>query len=355
MNPDPPIPSASSPEPPANAAAAQPRQRDATGNAAGAPEHLDEPTARGQRHAGTTDAWVWRFCHSSDRALAIASVLIWRAVTSPCQAARATPATPHPAAVPVAVARVTREDLYNEVTIPAEFRPYLEVELHAKVSGYVQRDEGGFRRPGQSGPTPGDAGSSRIEDEVGQRDRHAAESAEADYTNAHCHLPALVGGEPAASESGRAAGAGHRRGQGPHHRRRHRRRQSRRGESTKPWWTTRGSRRPFDGVITQRYADPGALIQAGTASDTQSMPLVWLSDNYRLRLDFPVSVDHTSRTSSLGTRSRCGSNRWGQDLHRHHFAFHPEGGRGHAHDDHGDRGAQPEAGIGAGHVCHAWS
>ena len=26
---------------------------------------------------------------------------------------------------------------------------------------------------------------------------------------------------------------------------------------------------PFDGVITKRYADPGALIQAGTASDTQ--------------------------------------------------------------------------------------
>ena len=46
----------------------------------------------------------------------------------------------------------------------------------------------------------------------------------------------------------------------------------------------------FDGVITHRYADPGSLIQAGTTSDTQSMPLVCLSDNYRLRLDFPVSV-----------------------------------------------------------------
>jgi RND family efflux transporter MFP subunit len=49
---------------------------------------------------------------------------------------------------------------------------------------------------------------------------------------------------------------------------------------------------PFDGVITHRYADPGALIQAGTASDTQAKPLVRLSDNYRLRLDFPVSVDY---------------------------------------------------------------
>jgi RND family efflux transporter MFP subunit len=45
-------------------------------------------------------------------------------------------------------------------------------------------------------------------------------------------------------------------------------------------------------VITHRYADPGSLIQAGTSSDTQSMPLVRLSDNYRLRLDFPVSVPY---------------------------------------------------------------
>ncbi len=37
----------------------------------------------------------------------------------------------------VAVAKVDREDLYREVTIPAEFRPYQEVELHAKVSGFV--------------------------------------------------------------------------------------------------------------------------------------------------------------------------------------------------------------------------
>ena len=41
----------------------------------------------------------------------------------------------------------------------------------------------------------------------------------------------------------------------------------------------------------QSYADPGALIQAGTSSDSQSLPLVRVSDNYLLRLDFPVSVD----------------------------------------------------------------
>jgi RND family efflux transporter MFP subunit len=49
---------------------------------------------------------------------------------------------------------------------------------------------------------------------------------------------------------------------------------------------------PLTGVITWRYADTGALIQAGTASNTQSMPLVKLaqSDVLRLRLPVPESA-----------------------------------------------------------------
>ena len=47
---------------------------------------------------------------------------------------------------------------------------------------------------------------------------------------------------------------------------------------------------PFDGVVTRRYVDKGALIPGGTSSETRSLPLVRVSDNYHLRLDFPVSV-----------------------------------------------------------------
>jgi RND family efflux transporter MFP subunit len=73
---------------------------------------------------------------------------------------------------------------------------------------------------------------------------------------------------------------------------------------------------PFAGVITKRYADPGSLIQAGTASNTQTMPLVRVSDNALLRLDFPVSVDYVRgirldaplsvRVDSLGGRTLAG-------------------------------------------------
>jgi len=45
---------------------------------------------------------------------------------------------------------------------------------------------------------------------------------------------------------------------------------------------------PFAGVITRRYANLGALMQAGTNSSTQAMPLVRLSQVDRFRLVIPV-------------------------------------------------------------------
>jgi RND family efflux transporter MFP subunit len=45
---------------------------------------------------------------------------------------------------------------------------------------------------------------------------------------------------------------------------------------------------PFAGVITKRFANTGSMIQAGTASTTQTMPLVRLSENSLLRLILPV-------------------------------------------------------------------
>jgi RND family efflux transporter MFP subunit len=45
---------------------------------------------------------------------------------------------------------------------------------------------------------------------------------------------------------------------------------------------------PFAGVITKRYANTGSMIQAGISSNTQAMPLVSLSENSRLRLILPV-------------------------------------------------------------------
>jgi RND family efflux transporter MFP subunit len=48
---------------------------------------------------------------------------------------------------------------------------------------------------------------------------------------------------------------------------------------------------PLNGVIIWRYADTGALIQAGTTSDVQSLPVVKLSQSDLLRLRLPVPED----------------------------------------------------------------
>ena len=56
---------------------------------------------------------------------------------------------------------------------------------------------------------------------------------------------------------------------------------------------------PFAGVVTQRYANFGALMQSGTGSSTQAMPLVKLSQEDRFRLAIPVP-ESAVRTIHVG-------------------------------------------------------
>ncbi|MFZ0733547.1 MAG: efflux RND transporter periplasmic adaptor subunit [Candidatus Sulfotelmatobacter sp.] len=45
---------------------------------------------------------------------------------------------------------------------------------------------------------------------------------------------------------------------------------------------------PFSGVVTDRYANLGTLVQAGTTSSTQAMPIVKLSEDDLFRLVIPI-------------------------------------------------------------------
>ncbi|MGH7968364.1 MAG: efflux RND transporter periplasmic adaptor subunit [Limisphaerales bacterium] len=218
--------------------------------------------------------------------LALIGLPAWRLVTSHAHAN--IPTTTIAAKRPVAVARVSRQDVFKEVTIPAEFKPYLQVELHAKVSGYVDQisvDIGDTVKAGQLLAT---LEVPELKDEV-DRAVAAEKRAEADYRDAHLLFTRLEDTgkavpnsvaqqelDAAEAKDGTAEAA-----------------VAAAKAEVERYQTMLAYTRitaPFDGVITHRYADPGSLIQAGTSSDTQSMPLVRLSDNYRLRLDFPVSV-----------------------------------------------------------------
>ncbi len=48
---------------------------------------------------------------------------------------------------------------------------------------------------------------------------------------------------------------------------------------------------PFDGVVVWRYANTGSLLQSGTGSDVQSLPVVTLAESGLLRLRMPVPED----------------------------------------------------------------
>jgi RND family efflux transporter MFP subunit len=215
---------------------------------------------------------------------------------------------------PVAVALVERRPVVNSLTLSGAFRPYQQVDVHAKVAGFIRKiyvDVGDHVKAGQvlailevpelSAQVAGaKAEMQRYRDAIrrSESEIQRAESNHAAYHAAYGRLkqasesrPGLIAEQElddsmakdketsAQTESARAALA--------------------ESESQLVSAQTDLERlsaleayshitAPFAGVVTKRYADTGALIQAGTASETQSMPVVQLAEWSRLRLVVPV-------------------------------------------------------------------
>lgn len=218
------------------------------------------------------------------------------------------------AATVVAVAEVARRDLAKEISAPAEFRPYTEVNVYAKVAGYVNHIDVDVGDQVKKGELIALLEVPEIKDDLDHA-LAAYRRSEADYKDAHLSFTRLLAAnrehanliaqqdlDSGEAKDAAAAGA-----------------LAAAKADVDKYRTLNDYTRitaPFSGLITKRYADPGALIQAGTTSNTQAMPLVRLSENGRLRLDFPVSVDYvpsvrdaspvTVRVDSLGGRTFAG-------------------------------------------------
>jgi len=288
------------------------RQSGSSAEPAGAGvQPLQEPT-KDSRHVvgrmpGLFRRFDWRI--AMVLLLLVIAFAVWLAISS-----HGKPKVAAVTALPVAVAKVTREDLFNQVTIPAEFRPYLQVELHAKVSGYVQQMNVDFGDRVKAGQLLATLEVPELKDQLNQA-MATEKRAEADYRNAHLMYTRLQGVDKehpnlvAQQELDTAEAKDHTTEAAIAEARADR-------EKYQTLLAYTQITAPFDGVVTHRYADPGTLIQAGTASDTQSLPLVQVSDNYRLRLDFPVSVAYVKdirigdsvevRVESLGNKSFTG-------------------------------------------------
>jgi RND family efflux transporter MFP subunit len=220
-----------------------------------------------------------------------------------------------PSEIPtVAVARVASENVLRGLVLTAEFKPFQEIEVMAKVAGYVRQinvDVGDRVKKGDvlatlEIPEMADdlrrAGATldRSQAEVA-RAKDELQRAQSAHDIAHLSFERLFGvsekkpglvaqqeiddarskdlvSEAQVSAAKSALSAANEQVA------------VNKAEMQKVQTLIEYTRvtAPFTGVITKRFADTGSMIQAGTASQSQAMPVVRLSENSLLRLILPV-------------------------------------------------------------------
>ena len=215
---------------------------------------------------------------------------------------------------PAAVAVAQRRPLSNSVTLSGEFRPFQEVDVHAKVAGYIRvirvdvgdrvhqgqvmailevpelraelqgtnaaarRSKDAVRRAksdlqrAQSVHDATHLNYSRLKDASATRPgiiaQQELDDAEAKDKEAEAQISAA---EAALSEAENQLDV---------------------AVASQQQYTALADYTniiaPFDGVVTKRYADTGALVQAGTSSSTQAIPVVRVAETDVFRLILPV-------------------------------------------------------------------
>ncbi len=187
----------------------------------------------------------------------------------------------------------------------AEFKPYQEVEIHAKVAGYVKQINVDVGDHSKAGDVIATLEIPEIEDELKQADaailtaQEEVKSMDATYGESSLLATRLsaaaqeakgliaqqdidtANGKNRADEANLAA-AKQKVAEAQAN-----------ADHLRDIVAYSKITAPFDGVVTRRYADTGALVQAGTvqagtSGNSNSMPLVSFAQLDRLRLDFPV-------------------------------------------------------------------
>lgn len=214
----------------------------------------------------------------------------------------------------VPVAKSVRGSISDDITVTGEFVPYQEIDVMAKVAGYIRTisvDIGDRVRTGQvlaqlevpemqnditrasAAVEESKADIATAQDQL-NRAKSARDMAHLSYTRVldvakrepglvpqqevdEAHAKDLIAeAEVSAGQSSLQAAE---------------RKTSMAVAEQARWQTLQNYTvitAPFDGVVTKRYANTGAMIQAGIASQTQAMPIVRLSQNRLLRLILPV-------------------------------------------------------------------
>jgi RND family efflux transporter MFP subunit len=216
-----------------------------------------------------------------------------------------------------AVAPVKRQTISNSLSIAGQFVPYQNVELHAKVAGYIKNiyvDIGDRVHTGEvlavleipelvAQVDEAKAEVHHAEEEI-QRAQSEVSRAEADNVALHANAARLVNTDKAqpgliaqqelddATAKDRASQA---RVDAAKSASAAARQQLAVAQADRQHYSALSNYSrilaPYDGVVTWRFSDTGALVQAGT-SNTSSLPVVTVAqvDVLRLRIPVPESL-----------------------------------------------------------------
>ncbi len=219
-----------------------------------------------------------------------------------------------PAAVSVGVTQVVRRRIARQLTVSSELVPFQEIDIYAKESGYIKEllvDYGTRVEKGQllavleipelQMQLDQDAAAIKNQQDVVQQTQHQIERVEAlvkDYQLQFTRIKGVSDSKPgmvaqqevddaegkymsadgqleaakSAMQSARSELAG----------------AQAKEQRDRVLFEYSKITAPFSGVITQRYANFGTLVQAGTSSSTNVLPIAKLSEDDKFRLVIPV-------------------------------------------------------------------
>ena len=246
------------------------------------------------------------------RIFGVGFVVLLVCILSSCGRVRAKGDTP--AAVTVGVVKVFRKSLQRQITLSSELVPFQEIDVYAKESGYIRKLSVDYGSRVKEGQVMAILEIPELEAQL-QEDKATVKNATDEVSRSEHMLkryrvmhkvldleftrldgvvkarPGLVAQQEVDDAQGKALAAAS---------------QVDAAESAlaaaqsslavsqsklihdQALFDYSRITAPFSGVVTQRYANLGALIQAGTTSSTQAMPLVRLSQDDLFRLVIPV-------------------------------------------------------------------
>jgi RND family efflux transporter MFP subunit len=198
----------------------------------------------------------------------------------------------------VQVLKVQRRDIRQTLTLPANISPWYQATLYGKVSGYVKWigvDKGDVVKKGQLLAV---LDAPEIEDQYKQADAdyQIKQVTYERYLSVWQDNHDIIAKQDVDVAKAAAESAKHQR------------------DSRRTLLDYTNVYAPFAGMITARFADPGALIQAATGSATQAAPLFTIMDMDSVRI-YVNAPQEAAQLAKPGLPVTMTAREWSEALH----------------------------------------